>query len=128
MKGKRKILIVDDDHGFTEMVKLVLEATGNYGVRVENSADQAIDTALDYKPDLILMDIIMPDKEGPDVANQIRNTPPLHKTPVVFLTATITREEVNDRKGKIGGHAFLAKPSTVIELIECIESQLAAAS
>ena len=122
---KKKILIVDDEEGFTEMVKFNLEAAGGYEVRTENKGAKALDSALEYRPDLILLDVIMPDAEGPDVVNQIRNNRFLKNTPVVFLTATIRKDEVDQEKGRVGGYAFLAKPGTIQELIECIEKQLA---
>ena len=122
--GKKRILIVDDEVAFTEMVKLNLEATGNYTVKIQNDASKAIHSVLSYHPDLILLDIIMPEAEGPDVVYQIRKNEEIRDTPIIFLTATVTRDEVNAEDGKIGGHKFLAKPSTVGELIDCIERQL----
>jgi len=125
---KRKILIIDDEKGFTEMLKLNLESTGNYDVRVENDASLAIPTALSFRPDLILLDIIMPSMEGPDVAIEVKNNEHLQDTPIVFLTATVTKEEVDAQEGKIGGHPFVAKPSTLSVLLNSIEENLIKAS
>ena len=121
---KKKILIIDDEQGFTEIVKFNLEATGEYEVRVENKGANALNAANDYHPNLILLDVIMPDEEGPDVLYKLRSDPILYNTPIIFLTATIRKDEVTDQEGTIGGHPFLAKPTTVRELIECIEKQL----
>lgn len=121
---KKRILIIDDEQGFTEMVKLNLEATGNYLVRTENRGANALAAALIYKPDLILLDIIMPDTEGPDICNQFRQHIKLEDIPVIFLTATVRKDEVDAHQGKIGGHAFLAKPSSFEELVKCIEAHL----
>lgn len=123
---KRKILIIDDEPDFTQMVKLNLEATGNYEVIREHEGMRAVATALVYKPDLILLDVIMPDIEGPEVAFQIRRNQILNTTPIVFLTATITKEEVKTERGVVGGNTFLAKPGTVQELVECIERKITA--
>jgi len=122
--SKKKILIIDDEPGFTEMVKLNLEATGNYLVKVENRGVRALQSALAYHPDLILLDIIMPDSEGPDICYQLQNHNSLQNTPIVFLTATIRKDEVASQNGNVGGHAFLAKPSNLKELIDCIENHL----
>ena len=81
---RKKILVVDDEAGFTSMLKLNLEATGNYDVWVENDPHHAYRSALECKPDLILLDIIMPRVEGPDVAFQIRNSEALREIPIIF--------------------------------------------
>ena len=122
----RRILIVDDEPNFANMVKLNLEATGHYEVLTENSGTRALRTALRYRPDLVLLDVIMPDREGPDVMHQFRLDQYAKHIPIVFLTATITKEEVMAHSGFIGGHAFLAKPGSVRELVDCIEGQLSA--
>lgn len=124
---KKKILIVDDEQGFTAMLKLNLETTGNFDVRIENDSSHAVETAIHYRPDLILLDIIMPTKEGPDVAMELKNHELLQEIPIVFLTATVSKDEVDSQDGKIGGHPFVAKPSSLAVLLESIERNLATA-
>ena len=118
---KRKILIVDDEKSFTQLVKLNLEESGQYQVFIENNATNCLDTALQQKPEVILLDVIMPEMEGPDVLNMIRCHKQTKNIPVIFLTATVRAEEVNAQQGVIGGHSFIAKPSSVEELIASIE-------
>ena len=122
--NKKKILIVDDERGYTSMLSLNLESTGDYEVEVENDPKKAFSAALRYRPDLVLLDIIMPDKEGPEVLIDMRNNDILKKIPAIFLTATITRDEVANNNGRIGGHQFIAKPSRFNELIESIEESM----
>lgn len=124
MTKKRKIMIVDDEDGFASMVKLNLEEKGPYEVLVESNALLAYNAAIRHRPDLIFLDIIMPEMEGPDVFFQITNDKEIKDIPVVFLTATVTREEVQNQQGVIGGRRFLAKPSSVDELIACIEHNI----
>lgn len=124
---KRKILIIDDEKGFTDVLKLNLESMGDFEVRIENDSRQAIGACLRFRPDLILLDIIMPNKEGADVAIEIKNNPILKKVPIVFLTATVTREEVAAEQGCIGGNTFVAKPSPLGYLIDSIERVLVSA-
>ena len=124
--NKRKILIVDDEEGFSRLVQVSLEDTGKYDVRIENEATHALMTALAYRPDLILLDIIMASKEGPDVAIEIKEDPRLKEIPIVFLTATVTQAEINAEGGKIGGHPFVAKPSSLETLLESIEKNILA--
>lgn len=121
---KRKILLVDDEKGFALTLKLNLEATEAYEVRIENNANNALNTALQFHPDLVLLDVIMPGKEGPDVAFDFKHNDFMKEVPIIFLTATITREEVVDQHGKIGGHSFVAKPSPLNDLFSSIEEQL----
>ena len=124
MMSKRKILIVDDEKGFTSMLSMNLKSTGNYDVEVENNSNHAFSTALRYRPDLVLLDIIMPEKEGTDVLIDMRNNEILKKIPAIFLTATVTEDEVLNNKGIIGGHSFLAKPSRLEVLLDSIEKNL----
>jgi len=120
----KKILIIDDERGFTEMVKLNLEATGRYQVWIENVPTRAVETVLECQPDLILLDVIMPELEGPDIVYLIRNTDLICHIPIIFLTATITRDEAAAQAGIVGGHAFLAKPCSIEDLIRTIEKYI----
>ena len=79
---------------------------------------------LQYRPDLILLDVIMASKEGPDVAIEIKGDPRLKETPIIFLTATVTQQEVDEEGGKIGGQAFVAKPSSLDILLDSIEKNM----
>jgi len=122
--GKKKILIIDDEAAFCEMVKLNLEATDKYEVRIQTDSSKAINEAHLYQPHLILLDVIMAKKEGPEVAMDILKDPILKNIPVVFLTATVTQKEVEVEEGVIGGHPFVAKPSSLDDLLEAIEKHI----
>jgi CheY-like chemotaxis protein len=125
IKEKASILIIDNNRDFTHSAKLTLERTGRYFVSEENDASKAHQTAQGLKPDLILLDIAMPETDGGEVAARIQSDPALHRIPIVFLTALVTKAE-----GKSGlrlqGHPFLAKPISLPELIEGIEKNLPA--
>src|SRR6185503_21291437 len=69
---KKRVLIIDDEASFARMVKLNLEKSGEFEVRVENKPTYALAAAREFKPDLILLDVIMPAMDGGDVANQIK--------------------------------------------------------
>ncbi len=122
---KRRILIIDDEPSFTRMVKLNLEKTGAFEVREENKATSAIATAREFKPDLILLDVIMPTLDGGDVAGQIKKDRTLRGTPVVFLTATVTHREAGPG-GRLtsGGDVFVPKPVSLETLVKCINENL----
>ena len=122
--SKKKILIIDDEKNFTEVVGINLEATGEYEVKMETDPNNALPAARQFRPDLILLDVIMGKKEGPDVAIEFKNDPLLERIPIVFLTATVTQKEVDDEGGMIGGHSFVAKPSSLETLLYVIEDNL----
>lgn len=122
--NKKKILIVDDEENFTKLVKLNLEYGGRYKVMTENSAKSAFNSVRMFKPDLILLDVIMPDMDGGSVANQIKSDEDLKDIPVVFLTAIVTKNEASSRNDVVAGRPFLAKPVTKEQLIDCIEKNL----
>ena len=119
--GKKRILLIDDEKSFTNLLKLNLEDTGNYEVRVENWAEDALPAAQQFKPDLVLLDIIMPRLPGGNVAAQIKEDPALKDTPIVFLTAAVRKHQVEENDGIICDFPCLAKPATVEMVIEMIE-------
>ncbi|MFT5169871.1 MAG: CheY-like chemotaxis protein [Lysobacterales bacterium] len=117
----KKILLIDDEKGFTTMLRLNLESTGRYDVFTVNDPSTAVKEAAVIQPDIIFLDIIMPDMEGPDVAIQIKNHPFLKDVPIVFLTATVTLDDVSLEGGRIAGHEFLPKPAPVNDIIASVE-------
>jgi CheY-like chemotaxis protein len=125
---KKRILIVDDEASITRLLKLNLEKTGHYDVREENLGSRAVDAAREFEPDLILLDVMMPDMDGGEVAAGLREDPILRKTPIVFLTAAIKKEELGGDQGKVGGRTYIAKPMNVQGVIGVIERTLAGQS
>ncbi len=121
MENLKRILIVDDEDGFTRLVRMTLESTGRYEVREENDGIQALASALEFRPDLIFLDVVMPDVDGGDVAAQLRRAPRLQNVPIVFLTAIVSQSETG---GMIGGFPFLSKPVSLDSMSRCIETQL----
>ena len=122
--GKKRILVVDDEKSLTTLLQMNLEETGNYEVRVENWAEDAFAAAKEFKPDLILLDIIMPRLPGGNVAAEIKADPELQDTPIVFLTAAVRKAQVEDHEGIICDHPCLAKPATLEEIIGMIEKHV----
>jgi DNA-binding response OmpR family regulator len=121
---KKRILIIDDEVGTTRLLQSNLEQTDHYVVLVENTATSALASAEHFKPDLVLLDVLMPGLDGGELAQRFQASRTLRHVPVVFLTATATKNEVTTRGGRIGGLPFLAKPVDMPELIACIEKHL----
>ena len=119
----RRILIVDNDINSTHLVKVLLEKTGRYLVFEENDPIRAHQTARNFRPDVILLDIVMPEIDGGDVAARLGNDPELCRTPIIFLTALVTEAEAKSGL-EIDGHSFLAKPINISELVGAIEQHL----
>jgi CheY-like chemotaxis protein len=119
---KKRVLLIDDESGFTRLVKLTLERTGKYEVREENDGDRAWLTARDFRPDIVFLDVVMPKKDGGEVAQQIRTDPLLAKVPIVFMTAIVSQRESHQH---FGGYPFLAKPVSIEAITSSIREQLA---
>jgi len=118
---KKRILVVDDDPKYSDILKVRLESAGAYEVRTESRATRAVAAALEFNPDLILLDVVMPELDGGEVAVQLEDHERLKDIPVVFLTSAVTHEEVTAQDGVIGGRPFLAKPVGLRELLDTIE-------
>ncbi len=119
--SKKRIFVVDDESGFTRLLKLTLERTGRFVVQEENDGTKAWLAAREFKPDIIFLDIVMPKIDGGDVAQQIRSDPMLANVPVIFLTAIVSKSE---SKNEIGGFPFIAKPVSIDAVTRCIAEHL----
>jgi two-component system, OmpR family, response regulator len=123
VEEKRRILIVDDDRNSTHVIKILLEKVGSYLVLEENDAAKAHQSARNFRPDVILLDIQMPGTDGGDIAAQIEDDLGLRRTPIIFLTALVTKAEAKAGL-RIQGHPVLAKPINIPELTKGIEENL----
>jgi CheY-like chemotaxis protein len=126
-KEKKRILVVDDEPSITRLLKLNLEQTGDYEVATENVSRAALATAEQFEPDLMLLDVMMPGMDGGSLATALQAKPKLKGVPIVFVTAAVTREELRQRRGLVGGQPFLAKPVNLQEVLACVQQQLAQA-
>lgn len=122
--NKKRILIVDDEPGITQLLRLNLEKTGDYTVRAENDAEKVLGAAIEFKPDLLMLDVMMPGMSGGELAGKLRNTRTFKTLPIVFLTAAVKQQEVDARDGVIGGFPYIAKPLNVKGVIEIIQKNL----
>jgi two-component system alkaline phosphatase synthesis response regulator PhoP len=113
-----KILVVDDETEITEIIETFLTEAG-YKVSVANSGAEAIKRAKEFKPDVVLLDIMMPGKDGYDVCQQLKKEPHFANTPVIFLTGK-DREEDMGRSFKAGGDMYIKKPFSCERLLEIV--------
>ena len=127
--NKLRILIIDDDISLTMAMKINLEASQRYQVRVVNEALKAISEARDFQPDLILLDVVMPDLDGGDVSALLKADPDLAAVPIVMVTALVSNVETGqDAALNQGGQTMVAKPIRFDKLVEVIEDQLTKAA
>jgi CheY-like chemotaxis protein len=123
---KQRILIVDDESAFIRLLKLALEKKRRYRVRDENDPTRALETARKFKPDLVLLDFVMPKAHGGDVAARIRAEPRFRETPILFLSGTVIKHR--GEAAQIAGFEALAKPIALEDLLAAIDRNLAAAA
>ena len=121
-----RVLHVDDESDVREIVQLSLELDKNLVVKCFSSAQDAITALAQWRPDVILLDVMMPGLDGSEVAARLQDSPTMKNIPVVFLTAAVKKAEVGAREGTIGGLPYLAKPVDIDEVVACIEKHLRA--
>ncbi len=119
----KKILYVEDDDGLAEVYLTRLDAEGFDVKRVPNGED-ALATALEFKPDLILLDAMMPQVNGFDVLDILRNTPETTNIKIIMLTA-LSQESDRLKAEQLGADDYLVKSQVVIaDVIEKIKHHL----
>ena len=111
-----KILIVDDDKGATDLIEVILLSSGYEPITV-NDSSKAMQVASEVKPDLILLDLMMPEPTGFQLCRMMRATPDFRVTPIIIITAL---DNTDSRVVAIGAGAngFLRKPFHVSDLTE----------
>jgi CheY-like chemotaxis protein len=117
--SKAKILIVDDDARLSNLMRAIL-VRGGYETREENRSFAALTAAREFRPDLILLDVDMPGKDGGTVAAELRMDAALARTPIIFVTSLIAKTEAGMR----GGERFLAKPVAPADLLGAVNEML----
>ena len=121
---KKRILVVDDEPEFTNLLKLSLESHGYYEVREENDAEGVRAAAREFDPDLVLLDIMMPRLEGNEVAAGLRADSLTRDVPIIFLTALVSQDDAPQGTCSSGGHTFLPKDIRLDRLMRCIEDKI----
>src|SRR4030095_16007350 len=99
--NKKRILIIDDEASFTRLLALNLGCTGKYTLRAENWAPNGLEAVRDFRPAILLLDVMMPGIEGGELAAQLQAYPGLKDIPVVFLTAAVKKAQVQSRNGSL---------------------------
>lgn len=120
---QKKILLVEDDDALASVYETRLQAEGFDLKRVPNGED-ALAIAMQYKPDLILLDVMMPKVSGFDVLDIIRNTPEVAEVKVIMLTA-LSQDADRERAESLGVDDYLVKSQVVIsDVVDRIKQHL----
>jgi len=121
MEGRKKVLLIDDEDDVCFFLKGNLELTGEFDVLTTTSGKKGIEFARGEKPDIILLDLNMPEMSGDEVAQILSDGTDTNTIPIVFITALITKGEVGDDSiTNIGGYNYVAKPVATEELVAVI--------
>jgi DNA-binding response OmpR family regulator len=120
---KRKVMVVDDEVDFLKLIKINLEKTGNYEVETISDAAGIISRVKLFKPDVILLDILMPKTDGVDVCKMINGETALSRIPIITLSALDTNKD-KLMMYLLGVVDYLVKPIDTGELITKIEKAL----
>ena len=116
----KKIMMVDDDKDLCFFLKKNLEKDKEMQVSVCSESRDAVKMIKEVRPDVVLLDIMMPGKSGIDIASELRNGKDTKNIPIVFLTAIIKEEEIEKHKNLIGEGYYISKPVEVEDLIKAI--------
>jgi len=123
-KKKAKILVVDDVARNLNMIEAILAPHG-YKVLLAHNGLEAVETARNEKPDLILLDIFMPDMDGFTACSKIKSDESTRMIPVIIVTA-VAHEQNKEFTRELGADGFLAKPFMVQDLLDTIDRYLSA--
>lgn len=120
---QKTILLVEDDDNLASVYEMRLQAEGFKTVRVANGED-ALQTALQSQPDLVLLDVMMPKVSGFDVLDILRNTPEVADVKVIMLTA-LSQESDKERAKSLGVNDYLVKSQVVIaDVVDRVKQHL----
>jgi CheY-like chemotaxis protein len=121
MPNKTKLLVVDDDEAVLAALKTKLERTGRFEVFTANGGDEALRRVREVSPDVVMSDIDMPDMDGGELAQALREKPATAKLPVIFLSSMVSPTEATRYSG---GSPILSKRTTVEEVVKTVEQVL----
>jgi CheY-like chemotaxis protein len=116
-----RILYVEDEPDIQAVARIALETVGGFTVQICSSGEEAVQNAVEFAPDLILLDVMMPGMDGPDTLQALRGLPELSNTPAVFMTAKVQPQEVAQFKA-CGALDVIAKPFDPMALSEQIKA------
>lgn len=119
MPGLKRILYVEDEADIRAVAQVALESIGGFTVYLCKTGQEALDTAAAFRPDLLVLDVVMPEMDGPETLKALWKIPDLEATPAIFTTAKTSPEEVADLKS-LGALDVISKPFDPMSLSDQI--------
>ena len=117
--GRRKALIVDDDEELVELIRDALEADGRFEIRVANNGFDAGMMVKEYHPDIIVLDVMLPDINGKEVCQRVRSDANLDDVKIICISGMVEQDKIEDLKAS-GANDFIQKPFEVDQLVDRI--------
>ena len=121
--GKRKILIVDDDEELVELIVDVLDRDGRFETRSVNNGFDAGMMVKEYRPDILVLDVMLPDINGKDVCQKIRSDSLLDDVRIICISGMVEQDKIGDLL-EAGANSFLQKPFEVDQLVDMVCREL----
>jgi excisionase family DNA binding protein len=121
--GKRKVLLVDDDPELVEMMGNALQEDGRFEVRIASNGFDAGMMVKEYRPDLIILDVMLPDINGKEVCHRVRADPTMEDVRIICISGMLEDDKIQELK-LAGADDFQPKPFDVDVLIEKMCAQL----
>ena len=116
-----RILYVEDEPDIQAVARIALEAVGGFEIRICNTGEEALQSAADFAPDLLLLDVMMPGLDGPSTLAELRKLPAFAQTPAIFMTAKVQPQEVEQLRSQ-GAIDVIAKPFDPMTLADSIRT------
>jgi CheY-like chemotaxis protein len=120
-KELKKILYAEDEEDIRAIAQIALEDIGGFSVMYCSNGKKILEAAKEYTPDLLLLDVMMPEMDGPTTLRELRKNPDFIKIPAIFMTAKIQSNEIADYKS-IGAIDVIKKPFDPLTLATSIKN------
>jgi DNA-binding response OmpR family regulator len=115
--GKRKVLLVDDDTELLELMNKVIEDDGRFEVRIATNGFDAGMMVKEYRPDVIVLDVMLPDINGKEVCHRVRADSTLEEVRILCISGMIEEDKIQELR-LAGADDFLSKPFEIEDLID----------
>ena len=115
--GKRKVLIVDDDAGLVELMVGEFQQDGRFDIRTANNGFDAGMLVKEFRPDLVVLDVMLPDINGKEVCQRVRSDESLESVKIICISGMVEQDKIDDLRAA-GANDFMGKPFGVEKLLE----------
>jgi CheY-like chemotaxis protein len=115
MADKPKVLLVDDEEILTRMIKMVLDDVGKYEVETLNNPLEAIAKIQSFRPNIVVLDVIMPEQSGIELGMEIRKHPVFRRCPILFLTAALSKDDAGSWESGVEGVTYKVRDDILLD-------------